>query len=258
MVLHGLLLLTPVPPPPPPEEVEPEEDEFVDLLNIQSLTPPEPEVPEPPPPTQAPPPPAQTIPSNQPALPQPEAASPPPEQTLAEAPLPPDPTTPEAPTPAAPAAFVADEAAEIFSRLTRGSGESDFDATATSFPYAAYSIPRAFKSGLPRSKPAFLRKSVPKPTRLCPPLPRCVISRATCNSLKLRIFPAPFPHLLTKSTQLAAATVADLYFRFYGMAIPTCLLQWQGLVLGLQASKLLGWSLSGPATQDPGRPHYFR
>ncbi len=134
--LHGLLLLIPLPPPAAVEEEAPPEEEFVDLLSLGSLPAPAPEVDpldSPVPAAPAPLPPAPGQPVLAPPAPAPPAAS------LAETPLPPDPAAPPAPDPGPVAAVVPnEEVADLFSRLTRGSGESDFDATATAFPDDAY------------------------------------------------------------------------------------------------------------------------
>ncbi|MBD1917692.1 MULTISPECIES: hypothetical protein [Cyanophyceae] len=154
LVLHGLLLLAPAPAPEPVPEAEDAiaEDEFVDLLSIGTLAPPEPEV-APAPAASAPPPLAPA------ALPT-QAIAPPP----APIPAPADPVstnTPSQPEPVAaeppPAtAVVADEAvAEIFTRLTRGSGDSDFDSTETSFPAIAYLIPQGIAAWSPQEQACF-------------------------------------------------------------------------------------------------------
>jgi hypothetical protein len=48
-----------------------------------------------------------------------------------------------------------EEVADLFSRLTRGSGDSDFDSTATSFPYAAYSTPGGIREWSPSVQGCF-------------------------------------------------------------------------------------------------------
>ena len=135
--LHGLLLLIPLPPPPAVEEEPPPEEEFVDLLSLGSLPAPTPEA-DPldspvPAAAPAPLPPAPGQPVITPPAPAPPATS------LAETPLPPDPAAPPVPEPGPVAAVVPnEEVADLFSRLTRGSGDSDFDSTAISFPGDAY------------------------------------------------------------------------------------------------------------------------
>lgn len=154
LVLHGLLLLAPTPSSPPAPEAEEdasEEEEFVDLLNLGTLATPEPTT-APPPAGAAPlPPPSSSV----PAVPsQPIAPINPPTPSVA-------PTTnaPPPPEPAAGAASAAvvpnEEVAELFTRLTRGSGESDFDSTATSFPAIAYLIPQGIATWSPQEQACF-------------------------------------------------------------------------------------------------------
>lgn len=124
--LHGLLLVTPIPPPPPPPpepEPEPTED-FVDLISISELIPPAPVAPAvaPPPPIPAP---------NQPVLPPSSPVTP---QADGEAPA-----AAAAPEAELAATGTPEEVSQLFTQLTRGSGESDFDATEELFPFAAYS-----------------------------------------------------------------------------------------------------------------------
>ncbi len=123
--LHGLLLVVPIPPPPEPPAPDPEPpEEFVDLISISELIPPAPVAPAvvPPPPLPAPNQPV--LPPSNPVTPQadgePPAAATTPEQGLAATPPP-------------------EEVNQLFTQLTRGSGDSDFDATETLFPFAAYS-----------------------------------------------------------------------------------------------------------------------
>jgi hypothetical protein len=161
VVLHGLFLLAPVPPPPPPEEeteAESDEEVFVDLLSIQSLDLPEaePDLPTAPPVAAATPLPAPVVNPNQPVISEAPPDAPPPEQSLAESPLPPEEAPLAAdPQAAAPAAYVQEEAAEIFNRLTRGSGDSDFDSTETAFPYAAYSTRQGIQEWSPQEQACF-------------------------------------------------------------------------------------------------------
>lgn len=138
--LHGLLLAIPIPSPsaPPPEpEPKPTED-FVDLISISQLVSPTPVAPTVAP---SPPPPA----PNQPVLPS-TAALPAPTPAPAKKP-PPAAATPAgevspgapAPAPETTASAPSQEVSQIFTQLTRGSGDSDFDATDTLFPTTAYS-----------------------------------------------------------------------------------------------------------------------
>lgn len=160
LVLHGLLLLAPAPSPQPAPEAEDAiaEDEFVDLLSIGTLDNPEPEVAAPaasaPPPlapaASAPPQPTASPVSPAPALvdPVPSNGPPPPEPAAAE--------------PATATAVVANEAvAEIFTRLTRGSGDSDFDSTETSFPAIAYLIPQGIATWSPQEQACFFTQINP-------------------------------------------------------------------------------------------------
>lgn len=143
--LHGLVLFAPVPSRPEPEveEAPATEEEFVDLLSISNLPEAEPEPVEPPPsaePVSPPPQAATPAAPTQPVIPEVYPSSPP----VADPadPLPPvEETFTADPLPEEPAVFVPeDEVVEIFTRLTRGSGESDFDSTETSFPAIAYLI----------------------------------------------------------------------------------------------------------------------
>ncbi|MBE9158748.1 hypothetical protein IQ265_18190 [Nodosilinea sp. LEGE 06152] len=141
--LHGLVLFTPVPSrPEPAAEEAPTEEEFVDLLSISSLPEAAPEPVEPPPAAEtAPPPPQAAAPAapTQPVIPEVYPSSPLPVADLAN-PLPPaEDAFTAAPPPEEPAASVPDdEVVDLLTRLTRGSGESDFDSTETSFPAIAY------------------------------------------------------------------------------------------------------------------------
>jgi hypothetical protein len=148
--LHGLLLLIPLPPPAAVEEEAPPEEEFVDLLSLGSLPAQAPEAEPLDPPPAAPVPPA----PNQPVIAPPAPAAPPP--TLAETPLPPDPEAPPVPEPGPAAAVVPnEEVADLFSRLTRGSGDSDFDSTAIAFPSAAYLTPGGIREWSPSVQGCF-------------------------------------------------------------------------------------------------------
>ncbi len=150
LLAHGLLLVIPVPSSSAPEleEEASAEEEFVDLLSISSLPTsepePEPELPSTPPPEAAPPPaPAAAAPSaptapTQPVVPEVYPDTPPRAAAPADALPPAEEAFTAAPEPA-PVAFVqGTEVVEIFDRLTRGSGDSDFDSTETSFPAIAY------------------------------------------------------------------------------------------------------------------------
>jgi hypothetical protein len=141
--LHGLLLFVPVPSRPAPEVEEvPAEEEFVDLLSIGTLPEPVPEVelpeaplPEAPPPAPA----AAAIAPTPPMAPDSYPATPPPEQPSLDGPPPAEPNFTAASEPTSAGGTVrTEEVADIFTQLTRGSGESDFDSTETAFPYAAY------------------------------------------------------------------------------------------------------------------------
>ncbi len=153
VVLHGLLLLAPAPSSPPTPEVEEEaaeEEEFVDLLSLGTLATPEPTT-APPPVGAAPLPPPSSVPTvpSQPIAP---INSP----TPSVAPTTNAPPPPESAAGAAPAAVVPNEkVAELFTRLTRGSGESDFDSTATSFPAIAYLIPQGIAAWSPQEQACF-------------------------------------------------------------------------------------------------------
>ncbi|MEA5450850.1 hypothetical protein VB780_19880 [Leptolyngbya sp. CCNP1308] len=158
LVLHGLLLLAPAPssrPAPQTETEDTAEDEFVDLLSIGTLSRPEPETVSPPP-EAAPPPPAATAPPppSQPIAPtrspNPPAAAP----IATDTPPPPEPAFTAEPEPAT-AAVPDEEVVEIFTRLSRGSGESDFDSTATSFPAIAYLIPQGIAAWSPQDQACF-------------------------------------------------------------------------------------------------------
>ncbi|MBW4485263.1 MAG: hypothetical protein KME14_22235 [Tildeniella torsiva UHER 1998/13D] len=154
LVLHGLLLLAPTPSSRPAPEAEDAaaEDEFVDLLSIGTLNRPEPEIVSPPPEAAPPPPTAAAPPSpSQPIAPSsPRPAAP----VSTDTPPPPEPAFTAEPEPAT-AAVPDEEVAEIFTRLTRGSGDSDFDSTATSFPAIAYLIPQGIAAWSPQEQACF-------------------------------------------------------------------------------------------------------
>jgi hypothetical protein len=146
LVAHTLLLLAPVPMRSPADDAAAEE-EFVDLLSISSLpaSEPPPELEPPPeqltaaPPEATPPPAAQAVAPTAPTQPMmPEVfpdTSPP--EAAPEGVLPPAEPTFD-PSPPQPPVIVEAEVTEIFTSLTRGAGDSDFDSTATSFPAIAY------------------------------------------------------------------------------------------------------------------------
>lgn len=157
LVLHGLLLLAPAPSSrPAPEAEAAAEDDFVDLLSIGTLDRPKPEIASPPPAAAPPPPTAAAPPSpSQPIAP---TSSPSPADTTpisADAPPPAEPAFTAEPEPATTTAVPDEEVAEIFTRLTRGSGESDFDSTATSFPAIAYLIPQGIAAWSPQEQACF-------------------------------------------------------------------------------------------------------
>ncbi|WOD39091.1 hypothetical protein [Nodosilinea sp. E11] len=143
LAAHALLLLAPVPTRSPADDAAAEE-EFVDLLSISSLPASEPPLePESEQPPAAPsevilPPPAQavapTVPT-QPMVPEAFPDTPPPEAAPEGALPPAEPTFDPSPPPPV---IVEAEVTEIFTSLTRGAGDSDFDSTATSFPAIAY------------------------------------------------------------------------------------------------------------------------
>ena len=152
--LHGLLLVTPIPPPPPAEpEPEPTED-FVDLISISELLPPAPVAPvvAPPPPIPAP---------NQPVLPPSSPVTP---QADGEPPA--AATTPEEEVAATPPP---EEVNQLFTQLTRGSGDSDFDATETLFPFAAYSTRQGIQEWSAQEQACFFSQISPDTYSLRPP-----------------------------------------------------------------------------------------
>jgi hypothetical protein len=152
VILHVGLLITPLSSRPVSEVEESavEEAEFVDLLSISRLATPPPETETPPspltPPAAAtptsPPSPAPTAPRGPDRYPDPEALPPEPVKTAdpedfsAQQEVQPNTATGVAPV--AQPVVQGPEVAEIVTRLTRGSGESDFDSTATSFPAVAF------------------------------------------------------------------------------------------------------------------------
>ena len=153
VVAHLALLFIPLPSRPVTKtDEDAAEEEFVDLLSISSIAAPEPE-PEPdlssaPPPESAQPPAAAapTAPTapTQPIVPEVFPDTPPPESTPVDNPIAADPAFEPAPEPA-PVFVQEEEVVELFTRLTRGSGDSDFDSTATSFPAIAYLTPRGIR-----------------------------------------------------------------------------------------------------------------
>jgi hypothetical protein len=163
VVLHGALLVAPVPSRPlaEVEEEETAEEEFVDLLSISSLAAPdpepEPELPNTPPPEATPPqtPAAAPTAPTQPVIPEVYPDTPPPEPSLADAaPLAAEPLAAAPVEPAVP--FVQEEeVVEIFTRLTRGAGDSDFDSTETSFPAIAYLTRQGISEWSPAEQTCF-------------------------------------------------------------------------------------------------------
>lgn len=169
--LHGLLLLAPLPdstPEPEVEEVTPEEEEFVDLLSISRLATPPAEAETPP----AEPPPAAVAPPSSPPPQAPVAPRVPDQYPDPEVP-PPEPmaetgadngavdeavqaTPPPAVEPSPPPVVVQEqEVLEIVTRLTRGSGDSDFDSTATSFPAVAFLTRRGIQEWTAQKQACF-------------------------------------------------------------------------------------------------------
>ncbi|MBE9110498.1 hypothetical protein IQ273_13845 [Nodosilinea sp. LEGE 07298] len=185
-------------PIPEVEEDPAAEEEFVDLLSISSLPEVEPEPIETPPAVEAVPPPAAAAPTapTQPVIPEVYSSTPPPDANSAE-PLPPaeDAFTSD-PQPEPPTNVVQDEdALEIFSRLTRGSGESDFDSTATSFPAIAYLIRGGIGEWSPAEQSCFFTQISDADYRL---QPSAVSLRYLTRNVQLietqdipRTFPAP-------------------------------------------------------------------
>ncbi|MGF1518822.1 MAG: hypothetical protein ACFCVB_13610 [Nodosilinea sp.] len=147
LLAHGLLLVTPVPSNSAPELEEEvlEEEEFVDLLSISSLSTPEPE-PEPElpstlPPEAAPPPASAPSAPTQPVVPEVYPDTPPPEAAPADALSPTEEGAFDPPSEQSAVSAPPGEVAAIADRLARGQG-SNFDITETSFPGLAYDIPR--------------------------------------------------------------------------------------------------------------------
>lgn len=185
LIAHGLFLLLPLPSRPEAEaEAEPTEEAFVDLLSISSLVKPavesvvEPDLPIAPPPEAAPPPPQATAPTvpqvpTQPVIPDTYPDIPLPDPTVAEAPALADPVAAEAavtPTPEPPpAAFVQEEeVVTLFTTLTRGAGDSDFDITEVSFPHAAYATRRGIREWQPWEQACFFTEITADSFRLRP------------------------------------------------------------------------------------------
>jgi hypothetical protein len=145
VVAHLALLFMPLPSRSVAEvKEETAGEEFVDLLSISSLpaAEPEPELPPPleqPLPESAPPPASQaTVPPapTQPVMAEVSPDMPPPETATVNSVAA---TENFDPAPEQPVAVVQEaEVIEIFTSLTRGAGDSDFDSTETSFPAIAY------------------------------------------------------------------------------------------------------------------------
>lgn len=209
---HGLVVVAPVPSSSAPEleEEEPAEEEFVDLLSISSLASPEPE-PElpitPPPEAAAPPAPVAAAPSapTQPAVPEvypdtpataaPADSLPPAEAALTAAPEP------------EPAAFVQEEeVVEIFTRLTRGSGDSDFDSTETSFPEFAYLIPGGIREWSAEEQACFFTQIDDTDFRLLPKAASLRYLTRGVEAIENQDIPRTFP-----APEFAVSSVADGY-----------------------------------------------
>ncbi|MFQ4138596.1 hypothetical protein PGN35_020010 [Nodosilinea sp. PGN35] len=207
---HLLLLFTPLPSRPEPEvEEEAAEEEFVDLLSISSLATPEPE-PEPDLPTPAPaetaPAPAAVAPSapSQPIVPEvsPDTSAP---ATPLDAPLPPEPAF-ETP-PEQPAAFVQEEeVVDIFTRLTRGAGDSDFDSTATSFPAIAYLTPHGIREWSAAEQACFFTQIDDNDYRLQPKAASLRYLTRNVQFIESQDIPRTFP-----APEFAVSTVAGGY-----------------------------------------------
>ncbi|QQE63949.1 hypothetical protein GFS31_06210 [Leptolyngbya sp. BL0902] len=179
------------PMPPRPEATEEEttaEEDFVDLLSISSLaapapvaeTPPPAETPTAPPPA-APPPAAPVAPRIPDSYPDPSALPPAPLEAMAPTDLPTDNlealSTEDNPPVASstavdsnppPVVVQEQEVLEIVTRLTRGSGESDFDSTATSFPAVAFLTRRGIQEWSAQQQACFFSQISADSYRLAP------------------------------------------------------------------------------------------
>lgn len=212
LLAHGLLLVTPVPSSSAPEleEDTSAEEEFVDLLSISSLASPEPEPePEPPrspPPEAAPPPAPAAAAPTQPVVPKVYPDTPPPAAAPADALPPVEDDFTAAPEPE-PVAFVQEEeVVEIFDRLTRGSGDSDFDSTATSFPEFAYLIPGGIKEWSAEEQACFFTQIDDTDFRLLPKAASLRYLTRGVEAIENQDIPRTFP-----APEFAVSSVADGY-----------------------------------------------
>lgn len=167
--IHGVLLVLPLPPkskPEPPKE-EKKKDDFVDLLSIGKVAPPQAKPPQAQPQTALPPPPkpvatATSLPRM--VIPGPKPPVTPPPQAAAP--------SQAGPAPAADAqaaqAGQSQQAIDLANSLSRGSGQSDYDITATAFPAQAYSVPHGIKDWSAQQQACFFTQVSPTAYALRP------------------------------------------------------------------------------------------
>lgn len=190
LAIHSLLLMAPMPSRPEAEQEETaaEEEDFVDLLSISSLVAPVAETPPPmAEPPAAPPPdaPAAPVAPVAPRIPDayPDPSALPPESLEASAPAdlavddldaqaaeddPPVASSTAADSSPPPVVVQEQDVLEIVTRLTRGSGESDFDSTATSFPAVAFLTRRGIQEWSAQQQACFFSQISADSYRLVP------------------------------------------------------------------------------------------
>lgn len=166
--IHGLLLLLPLPPkakPEPPKEEKPK-DEFVDLLSLGRIAPPQPKPPQVKPQAALPPAPKPAVaPSSGPrvVIPGPKPPIPPPPQATPPHPWPYPPVDAQAAQ-----AGQSQQAVELANSLSRGTGQSDYDITAKAFPGQAYNLPHGIKDWSPQQQACFFTQVDPTAYALRP------------------------------------------------------------------------------------------
>jgi hypothetical protein len=225
--LHGLLLVVPIPPPPPPPpEPEPTE-EFVDLISISELIPPTPVAPvvAPPPPIPAP---------NQPVLPPSSPVTP---QAVGEALSPTTAAAPGAETaPTAPP----EEVTQLFTQLTRGSGDSDFDATETLFPFAAYSTRQGIQEWSPQEQVCFFSQISADTYSLRPPALSLRYLTRNVQFIEAEDIPRTFPAPQFEVSQLEGGYCQRSLFQVLKGGQPLLFISVVGIGVGAPGQQATG------------------
>ncbi len=247
LLAHGLLLVIPVPSSSAPELEEEisAEEEFVDLLSISSLASPEPEpepeLPSTPPPEAAPPPApaaAATSAPTQPVVPEVYPDTPPPGAAPADPPPPAADAFTAAPEPAA---FVQEEeVVEIFTRLTRGSGDSDFDSTATSFPAIAYLTRGGINEWSPTEQNCFFEQISTEDYRLKPNAPSLRYLTRNEQFIRNEDVPRTFPSPQYQVSNLAGGYCNRPLYQVLRAGQPYLFVSVAGIGVGAEGQRASG------------------